>query len=829
MGNIVLLDDLTINKIAAGEVIERPASVIKEMVENSIDAGATNISVEIKNGGISYIKVTDNGKGIPEDDMEMAFERHATSKIRSADDLSTVTSMGFRGEALASIAAIAKVEMISKTANQENGYKVVAEGGKVLEKTEAGSPVGTSITVTNLFYNTPVRYKFLKKDYTESGYIEDVITRIALVHPEISIKLINTGKTIIQTNGNGDLKTVIYSIYGKDVAGGVIETDYTYEDMHVYGVIGKPEIARSNRSYQMFFVNKRYIKDKFLSSAAERAYKGMIPVGKFSFLVLNIDMNPNKVDVNVHPAKLEVRFEEENLVFKAVYHAIKDALLKSELVADTNHTTSEKRSESGLFGNKSKSNNTETIVEQIYKARQLNGIPHLHREIPATESKISNLSEISSKNIISQPKTETNADRISEPKTAEIDGGVKIPEIEKSQEVLRKLQEIKEKLIQESPELREKIEKEHKENLLKFQTDTTAELIEAKADNVENREFTNAETTKTETVMIEPKKVTNIVSEVADEKEINYNEQTETGRKEEIVAEEDAVPYAIKEMRKEREEEEQKEEINTNIASNIEQTQKVEVKQQENMDTGYTKEFEEMYLKLFGTRPVKEERKDEPSNDANADDIATLGNMSVFDNIEEYKKPTYTFIGIVFKTYIIIEIENEMYIIDQHAAHERILYEKVRQNYYNDEDKDSQLMLLPDIITLTHKEMEIAKDNMQMFRKAGFMVEEFGENTIKLTGVPEMCLDLETKEMVLETLDEINSVSRTAKQEVEEKFLSTIACKAAVKANMALTKEEVDSLMDKLLSLPNPFTCPHGRPTAIKMSKYDIERKFARK
>ena len=246
----------------------------------------------------------------------------------------------------------------------------------------------------------------------------------------------------------------------------------------------------------------------------------------------------------------------------------------------------------------------------------------------------------------------------------------------------------------------------------------------------------------------------------------------------------------------------------------------------------YSKEFEEMYLRLFGTKPVRGHNldiKEEENDGENAQDIATAENISVFENIEEYKKPTYKFIGIVFKTYIIIEIDKEMYIIDQHAAHERILYEKVKANYYNDENKDSQLMLLPDIITLTHKEMEIARDNMKMFRKAGFMLEEFGENTIKLTGVPEMCLDLETKEMFLETLDEINSVSRTAKQEVEERFIATVACKAAVKANMALTKEEVDSLMDKLLELPNPFTCPHGRPTAIKMSKYDIERKFARK
>ena len=783
MGNIVLLDDLTINKIAAGEVIERPASVIKEMVENSIDAGANNITVEIKNGGISYIRVTDNGKGIPEDDLEIAFERHATSKIRSADDLNTVTSMGFRGEALASIAAIARVEMVSKTAEQQNGFKVVVEGGNILEKSEAGCPVGTSITVTNLFYNTPVRYKFLKKDFTEAGYIEDAITRIALVHPEISIRLINTGKTIIQTNGNGDLKTVIYSIYGKDVAGALIETDYTYEDMHIYGVIGKPEIARSNRANQLFFVNKRYIKDKALSSAAEKAYKGMIPIGKFSFLVLNIDMNPSKVDVNVHPAKLEVRFEEENTVFKAIYHAIKDALLKAELVANPNHSESEKRSESGLFGGKA-----ETIVEQIYRARQM-------KESAQSTNQYKPIQQSNQE----QPQ---KIDKFNQ----ELDNKTGMTELEKSQEVLRKLQEMKQKLIQETPGLN--IETENKE--------TT---------NIENIANQNEITTKKEEVT--PNEDENKIEvldldeyigkkEENNESEVKYNVDEETPKQN--VAEQDTAYELETEKTKET-----IEDVNNEVIPN-------ETEQNKNIE--YSKEFEEMYMKLFGTKPVRgseyEEQKEEDKKQ-DADDIATLGNTSVFDNIEEYQKPNYKFIGIVFKTYIIIEIDNEMYIIDQHAAHERILYEKVKANYYNDENKDSQLMLLPDIITLSHKEMEIAKDNMQMFRKAGFMVEEFGENTIKLTGVPEMCLDLETKEMFLETLDEINSVSRTAKQEVEERFIATVACKAAVKANMALTKEEVDSLMQELLALPNPFTCPHGRPTAIKMSKYDIERKFARK
>ena len=791
MGNIVLLDDLTINKIAAGEVIERPASVIKEMVENSIDAGATKITVEIKNGGISYIKITDNGKGIAEDDMELAFERHATSKIRSADDLNTVMSMGFRGEALASITAIARVEMVSKTASQSNGYRIVVEGGKVLEKGETGCADGTSITVTNLFYNTPVRYKFLKKDFTEAGYIEDVITRIALVHPEISIKLINAGKTIIQTNGNGDLKTVIYSIYGKDIAEGVIKTDYEYEGMHIYGVIGKPEIARSNRSNQIFFVNKRYVRDKSLSSAAEKAYKGMIPIGKFSFLILNIDMNPNKVDVNVHPAKLEVR----------------DTLLKAELVANTDHTSSSARIDSGLFGNKARQD-AETIVEQIFKQRQINKIPYaVDPTAPKSET------TTNTANTVAEAKSETQANTAeneqpqqttkNEPTnttiqtpTTGIMNGEGMSELEKSQEVLRKLQEIKDKLINESPELKAKLEE---------------------------KDGISYETTEPKTASVaeegEPYKITQQETNTAAASTTNNNNTQQPELKVDLLEEIAKANHKQIDLKEE-------------VAKALEPSPKEEPEEQQAEGSGeYSKEFEEMYLRLFGTKPVRGNNLpvEEESQEEKATDIATTENISMFDGIKEYQKPTYKFIGIVFRTYIIVEIEKEMYIIDQHAAHERILYEKVKQNYYNDETKDSQLMLLPDIITLTHKEMEIARDNMKMFRKAGFILEEFGENTIKLTGVPEMCLDLETKEMFLETLDEINTVSRTAKQEVEERFIATVACKAAVKANMALTQQEVESLMDQLLQLPNPFTCPHGRPTAIKMSKYDIERKFARK
>lgn len=764
MGNIVLLDDLTINKIAAGEVIERPASVIKEMIENSIDAGANNIVVEIEKGGISYIKVTDNGKGISEDDLELAFERHATSKIRSADDLNTVTSMGFRGEALASIAAISRVELVSKTAEQENGYKVVLEGGNVLEKSIAGSPTGTSITVTNLFYNTPVRYKFLKKDFTEAGYIEDAITRTALVHPEIAIKLINSGKTVIQTNGNGDLKTVIYSIYGKDVATGILPVDYTYEDIEVTGVIGKPEIARSNRANQLFFVNKRYIKDKVLSSATEQAFKGLIPIGKYGFVILNITMNPSKVDVNVHPAKLEVRFEEENKIFQSIYHAIKNTLLESELVANTEKSEDkepeEKNEQSkGLFD--FRKNETQKI-EQYNDA----------------ESKIKTNVDFEQFNM-GQGGPVNTADIL---------------------EQLKKMREDLQKQINGEEESTQIDEKEEIETNTQSQDDI--EKIETNGELQESNQET-----ETDSELQENDKGTEI-----------ENEQQESNQE----TEKDS----------ELQENDKESEINNEPQEKLEQIQE-QIEKLENLNYDETPEldFNTMYEKLFGTKPIEtplEPKKEEQKEKNTAIDLIK-NNVSVFEDSEEYKRPIYKFIGIAFNTYIIIEMDKEMYIIDQHAAHERIMYEKVKNNYYGENSKDSQMLLLPDIITLSHKEMEIAKDNMDMFEKAGFSLEEFGENTIKLTGVPTVCIDIDNKELFLETLDEINTIARTAKQEKEEKFIATVACKAAVKANMVLDKAEVENLMDKLLELPNPFTCPHGRPTAIKMSKYDIERMFARK
>ena len=765
MGNIVLLDDLTINQIAAGEVVERPASVVKEMVENSIDAGATKITVEIKNGGISFIRISDNGKGIAEDDMEIAFERHATSKIRKAEDILKVMSMGFRGEALASIAAIANVEMISRTADSDIGHKIVVEGGKVLEQTDVGAPIGTTITVKNLFYNTPVRYKFLKKDYTESGYIEDAITRLALVNKNISFKLINSGKTIIQTTGNDDEKSVIYSIYGKDIAEAIIETDYELDGIRVRGCVGKPEIARSNRTNQLYFVNGRYIKHKTLTAAAEQAFKGMIPINKYGFLILNIEMDPSLVDVNVHPAKLEVRFEEDSRIFKAVYYAIKESLSKKELV-------------------ESVKTEKETLVDEFAKKQEA----MLEKQIKAPDLSLQENMAF---------KSDVVRDAIKDDKE----------------------QKKENKFFKKNKHTDSEENFSDRENLLEEVYKFRKGL----------KELGVAETSSVYTPIIP------IGEHRVDQ--------------ESTIPSEAKVEQKTEELIKERETKEILDEAIKN--SKLENP----LKSKENS-------FDDMYSKVFGCKPgqvidsekeisnsekkVLEEIKgsvkgeSEPKvasveeevtvvKEKQPENVITLADT---EQMEEFKNMTgknYKFLGIAFSTYIIVEVENEMYIIDQHAAHERIMYEKVKNNYYSSTDKDSQLMLLPDIINLTHKEKEIITENVEMFEKAGFTLEAFGDSTIKLTGVPNICMDMNTKQLFLELLDEIDNYSRTDRQDKEDRFIATIACKSAVKAKMKLAESEVDKLMERLLELPNPFTCPHGRPTAIKMSKYEIERKFARK
>lgn len=648
MGSIVLLDDLTINKIAAGEVIERPANVVKELIENSLDAGATSISVDIENGGITYIRITDNGKGIAPDDVEIAFERHATSKIRNASDLIKVSTMGFRGEALASIAAIAKVEMVTRTKDNELGTRIMVEGGKVVSLEECGAPIGTSITIKELFFNTPVRYKFLKKDFTEGGYIEDAVSRIALVNPNVSFKMTNNKKEIIRTSGNGDVPAVVYNIFGKDIAQNLIDVDYEYEGIKVTGVAGKPEIARSNRVNQLFYINGRYIKDKILSAATEEAYRTLIPHGKYGFCILNIHMNPELVDVNVHPAKLEVRFSEEGKVFKAVNGALRTALLKQDITRDAD--VDEKK---------------ETTQEEVQMPQE-----------PKQPSK--GLFDIF------RPKP-----------------------VEKKNNV--------------------------------FTVDFKNKVEESKEEYVSNNKKNNNE---------------QLVDELFTKNDEHDNDVA-------------------------------------------------------NENVEYNSENEEVVAK-------PEEKQSQ-----------IFENISIVE--EKAEIPEYKILGVAFSTYILLEMEDDVYIIDQHAAHERVLYEKIKENFYKGGGKEAQMLLLPDIVELSKRDMHIVRDHIDLFENAGFTLEEFGENTIKITGVPSICFEMDTKDLFMDILDGIDITNRTTKQDVEEKFIATVACKAAIKANMKLEEREIRGLLDQLLVLENPFTCPHGRPTAIRITKMEIEKKFGRR
>lgn len=832
MGKIVLLDDLTINQIAAGEVIERPASVVKELVENSIDANAKNIVVEIKNGGISYIRITDDGNGIEKDDMEIAFERHATSKIRSADDLDDVKTMGFRGEALASVASIANVQMISKTRNEKFGNQLTIKGGDILSENEIGAKDGTSITITELFYNTPVRYKFLKKDFTESGYIEDTITRIALANPGVAIKLINTGKVVIQTSGTGRLEDVIYSIYGKEIYDNILPVDYQFEGYHITGVIGKPIISRSNRTNQLFFVNKRFVKDKTLTSAAEQGFKGLVTVGKHGFLILNIDMDPKKVDVNVHPTKLEVRFQEDGIVFKAVYHAIKETLLKSDLVSDPvkdytsatpNEILKDISKKSSLeawsikpnYENGQNKNNTpkfsdfkntisdldfntrKSFIDEVTKAKTPEEILKNLRNY--TKLVIKQNTTNDNQEVRQNDKQEDNQD-FKQNDSQEVNQDFKQDD---SQEVNQEVKQDGNQWINQEVKQDDKQETNQEDS-----QNVSIEEIANKSDttNLENTK-SSEEVEKADSSNIENKKAT-------ENTEISYSSNLENTETAEIAGSENIENKGATENAG-----------NNSINDEIHKTE-------ENNEEYDLKEpsFEEMYKKLFG-RDIATAQKEYAEKNKNSEftlmEPISKNEESLFEANEEI--PPYQFVGIAFKTYIILTMKDELYILDQHAAHERIMYEKVKKNYFSTSQKDSQLMLLPDVITLNNRDMGIYRDNKEMFEKAGFIIEEFGEDTVKIVGVPSFCLNFNNREIFLETLDGINTVARTAKQEVEDKFLATIACKAAVKAHMALSKEEVDSLMSQLLKLPNPFSCPHGRPTVIKMTKNDIEKKFSRR
>jgi len=975
MGKIVLLDELTINQIAAGEVIERPASVVKEMVENSIDAGSKNIVIEIKKGGIDLIKITDDGCGISKDDMEIAFERHATSKIRSSLDLENVKTMGFRGEALASIAAIARVEMISKTAESEIGNRIVIEGGDVKEQTEIGCQKGTTISVENLFYNTPVRYKFLRKDYTESGYIEDVITRLALINKNVAIKLINSGKTVLQTSGNGDTKSVIYSIYGKDVANGIIDIEYFYENIKITGVIGKTEIARGNRGYQLFFVNGRYVKDKNLTAGADGAYKDILPIGKYGFLVLNVEIDPKEVDVNVHPAKLEVRFENESLMYKAIYNAIKSGLDKANVSYNSNELKvgfEGRKNVESLIPNKSfdtvntcfkksemkwTGNYFETPPikdeEKVEVSIEENTIKESDIESETVESKTDvekKYLQIEAEENFVQPKIRTGFSELLKKVVGNKENKREEYKEENLVEYLFEARNGKKRITSDFSEFNKDIEEPIKNDFIEAKSEDVKNKIftanlesdmpidknmsfsfndtdfnsltnfktPKKENEIENKTFDFEKINKVENSVCE-NKIENVVEEKLESNLEKFNNITNT-----IDNKEQNIDFSIKEKNKEitKEDEEFFENSesgktikfgNVSISSDtaeldmniddlkkydfgiekqidniakeaIEENEKNEVSKDDNefikeeekniekieedefnkledsivkrkidksfvptqfVDTAkirdnlsyeenkeITPEFAEMYKKTFG-KDISKKPKENTDNLTSYNEFLYnnfTDNLNVFEEETSYiPERKYVYIGNVFTSYMIIEMGNEMYIIDQRLAYERIIYERLKESYYNDQRRDSQILLLPDIINLNKKQLAIANENIEMFEKAGFGFEEFGENTVKLFAVPGLCEKLNTKQLFVEILDGLDCVSIISKEEKEDKFISTIAYKSATKAKINLDDNEIADVLNRLLSLNNPFICADNKPIAIKMSKTDFEKKFSRR
>lgn len=616
MPNIAILNQETIDKIAAGEVVERPCSVVKELVENAIDAGSTAITVEIKEGGISFIRITDNGCGIERDQVAVAFYRHSTSKIRSAEDLLTVKSLGFRGEALSSISAVARVELITKTYDELTGTRYVIEGSKELSNEEIGAPDGTTFIVKDLFYNVPARRKFLKTAQTEGSYISDMVEKLALSHPDISFKFINNNQTKLHTSGNGNRKDIIYHIFGREISSSLLEVKHECEYFKVEGFIGKPVITRGNRNYENYFINGRYVKSNILSRAIEEAYKSFLMQHQYPFTVLYFTFF-SELDVNVHPTKMELRFDNNNEIYVELCDTIYAILSRKEMIP----------------------------------------------EVP----------------VDSTPAPKKIVHEYKEP----------IPE--------------------------------------PFEKRRINEVRAAESRSVYGQSVTSA------------------------------------------VKDYSAIEPAVK--------------------------------------TPKTSTAYEPAQVVTGTQQ-------------------TLGDYDkVF--LTESAKKQFSIIGQLFKTYWLIEFEDKLYIIDQHAAHEKVLYEKTMARLAN-KDFTSQRISPPIVMTLDARECEMLEKYRPQIEQFGYEVEHFGGKEYMISAIPDNLFNIDMKDLFIEMLDDFsNSTGRQTPDIITEKVAS-MSCKAAVKGNDKLTLPEINKLIDELLSLDNPYNCPHGRPTIISMSKYEIEKKFKR-
>ncbi len=749
MNQISLLSQDTIDKIAAGEVVERPASIVKELVENAVDAGANAVTVEIKDGGISLIRITDNGSGIPKDQVQVAFLRHATSKIRTVDDLLTSGTLGFRGEALSSIAAVCQVEMITKTAGSLTGVRYVIEGGVEKSLEEIGAPEGTTFLVRNLFYHTPARKKFLKSAATEAGYVSDLMERMALSHPEISFKFINNRDTKLHTSGNSSLKDVVYGIYGREIAANVVRIDTGTDRLKVSGFIGKPVISRGNRNYENYFVNGRYVKSAIIARAIEDAYKPFMMSHRYPFTVLKLDIDAQQVDVNVHPTKMEVRFASQSEVYDMVYQAVKEGLLARELIPEFTIDTKNAK-------------DTKNLKKEIEKEtkNESDSIRKENGSLQEEQKPVSVQETFQKKERISYPEPfeKIRSQLLAEAKSPY---EVKYPERNRRTGVMRPVTgnigysgSAEQRKTQEPDHAAETVQ-------MRYGTVRTEQTAGAKASDAEDRTVirVNSDT-------------------VQDRTAVSATEGTASGESKTVVLSDMGLSGET-------------DSLSADTAEKTTGRETVSVPDQE-------KNGKPVQMELFDDRLLSGQ------------------------NIGRHK-----LIGQVFDTYWLVEFQDKLYIIDQHAAHEKVLYERFMKSYEKKE-QTSQMITPPLIVTLTMQEEEKLRQNMDHFRAVGFEIEHFGGKEYSIRAVPGNLYGIADRTLFLELLDGLTDVSERASAEAICEKIASMSCKAAVKGNQKLSAAEADALIAELLELENPYNCPHGRPTIISMTKYEMEKKFKR-
>ena len=663
---IKVLDQETINKIAAGEVIDRPSSVAKELIENAIDAGATAITVEIKEGGLSFMRITDNGGGIPKADVPTAFIRHATSKIMTIEDLLSVSSLGFRGEALASIAAVSQVECITKTPSDLTGLRYEIHGGREIASEEIGAPTGTTLIVRNLFYNVPARKKFVKTPTTEGGYITDLVTKLALSKPDISFKYIINGSNKIATSGNGKLQDVIYRIYGKDISANLIPVKRSVGNLSVEGYIGKSFVSKGNRSFEHYFVNGRAIRSNIVTKAIEEGYKSFIMIHRFPFTALHFTMDSEKLDVNVHPQKMEFKYTDNEQLFDFVKDTVRQSLLQPEMIQDMSLRTAKEQKAINIEQQKKQTTNVPEPFEN--KARALRYGAAIKKEYEQT-------------------KTASFIDN-----TKQVNDDVSIK--------------------------------------------NDVQSVNNKVSTINEKEVVN-----------------DTYSKVEEKATLNNTDNKENGIEEQAVV------------------------------NNTDNKADVHINEQLSM-------------------PIEE-----------------------FVSPEARKK--HRLIGQVFKTYWLIEFDNKLYIMDQHAAHEKVMFEHFMKMAAEKKVLSQQLMP-PKVVHIDSSEHNLLNDHLEFFERTGFEIEDFGDDAIVLRAVPDDIMGIDPQLL----FDELINVLKDERGKLSVDFfvekLSGMACKAAIKGNTEISFAEADELLDEMMTLDNPYNCPHGRPTMISLTKTEVERKFKR-